>query len=157
MTFQQFKRIRTTLVSSILLLAIGPLGAQAKRPAQTARPQRLAESALIEQFSFVIKDFKMSHQSQDNNLNISVHYRYAAGILNADYPDFRWLEKDIETMLNNYPNETDCWELVNKQMTSMLLKKYRSLASVTIEIEVTPSSVVPFLRSSKVTRNGSSK
>ncbi|HSB29174.1 MAG TPA: hypothetical protein VLE19_15010 [Pyrinomonadaceae bacterium] len=99
----------------------------------------------------------MSHQSQDNNLNISVRYRYAAGISNTDYPDFRWLEKDIETMLNNYPNETDYWEIVNKQMTSMLLKKYRSLASVTIELEVSPSSVVPFLRSSKVTRNRSSK
>jgi hypothetical protein len=82
-----------------------------------------AESQLVEQFSFLIKDFQLNHQSEMNNLNISVRYRYAANISNVEYPDFRSLVKDIETFLNSYPNDNDYWEIVNKQLTSMLMKK----------------------------------
>lgn len=127
------------------------------KAATPVRQTQRAESQLVEEFSFAIKDLKVDHQAQLNNLNISVRYRYVANISKADYPDFRSLAKDIETLLNNYPNETDYWEIVNKQLTSMLLKKYASIASVTIEIEVSPSSLVPYSRSSTVTRARSRK
>ena len=112
---------------------------------------RMAGS-LVEEFSFLIKDFRMDHQGQANNLNISISYRYATNITKADYPDFRWLAKDVETLLSNYPNEDDYWEIVNKQITALLLKKYRGVVAVTCEIKVDPSSVVPYTRSSRVTR-----
>ncbi len=108
--------------------------------------------SLTEEFSFQIKDFKMDHQTQTNNLNISISYRYIANIQKPDYPDFRWLAKDIETLLNNYPNKDDYWEIVNKQITSMLLNKYAGITSVTCEIKVDPSSLIPYTRSSRVTR-----
>jgi hypothetical protein len=136
-------------VTLILLLIFVPLTPHSYAQQQRARA---SESQLVEEFSFAIKDFKMDHQSQMNNLNISVRYRYSANITKADYPDFRWLEKDIETSLTNYPNKADYWEIVNKQLTATLMKKYPSLTRVTIEIEVAPSSLVPFLRSSTVTR-----
>ena len=60
--------------------------------------------SLIEEFSFQIKDFKMDHQTQTNNLNISISYRYIANIQKPDYADFRWLAKDVETLLSKYPN-----------------------------------------------------
>ena len=108
--------------------------------------------SLVEEFSFVIKDFKMDHQTQTNNLNISISYRYIANIQKADYPDFRWLAKDVETLLSNYPNKDDYWEIVNKQITSLLLNKYPGITSVTCELKVDPSSLVPYTRSSRVTR-----
>ena len=108
--------------------------------------------SLTEEFSFQIKDFKMDHQTQTNNLNISISYRYIANIQKPDYPDFRWLAKDVETLLSKYPNKDDYWEIVNKQITSMLLNKYRGLTSVTCEIKVDPSSLIPYTRSSRVTR-----
>lgn len=106
----------------------------------------------VEEFSFLIKDFRMDHQGQSNNLNISISYRYVSNITKADYPDFRWLAKDVETLLSSYPNKDDYWEIVNKQITSLLLTKYKGLASVTCEIKVDPTSVVPYTRSSRVTR-----
>ena len=106
----------------------------------------------VEEFSFLIKDFRMDHQGQANNLNISISYRYIANITKADYPDFRWLAKDVETLLNNYPNKDDYWEIVNKQVTALLLKKYPALMSVTCEMKVDPSRLVPYARSSRVTR-----
>lgn len=108
--------------------------------------------SLTEEFSFQIKDFKMDHQTQTNNLNISISYRYIANIQKPDYPDFRWLAKDVETLLSNYPNKDDYWEIVNKQITSMLLNKYRGLTSVTCEIKVDQSSLIPYTRTSRVTR-----
>src|ERR1044072_9589335 len=111
--------------------------------------------SLVEEFSFLLKDFRMDHQGQANNLNISISYRYAANITKADYPDFRWLAKDVETFLNSYPNEDDYWEIVNKQITALLLKKYSGIVAVTCEIKVDPTSVVPYTRSSRVTRERS--
>lgn len=108
--------------------------------------------SLVEEFSFTIKDFKMDHQTQTNNLNISISYRYIANIQKSQYPDFRWLAKDVETLLANYPNKDDYWEIVNKQITQLLLNKYPGIMSVTCELKVDPSSLVPYTRTSRVTR-----
>lgn len=107
---------------------------------------------LVEEFSFSLQDFKIDHQGENNNLNISISYRYVANVTKSEYPDFRWLAKDVETLLTNYPNEDDYWEIVNKQVTALLLKKYPALISVTCELKVAPSRDVPYSRSSRVTR-----
>ena len=107
---------------------------------------------LIEEFSFALTDFKMTHQGDTSNLNISISYRYVAGITKAQYPDFRWLAKDVENLLSNYPNKDDYWEIVNKRITSLLLTKYPAITSVVCDIKVDPTSLVPYARSSRVTR-----
>lgn len=108
--------------------------------------------SLVEEFSFQIKDFRMDHQTQTNNLNISISYRYTANIQKSDYPDFRSLAKDVETLLSNYPNKDDYWEIVNKQITTLLLNKYPAVTRVTSDLKVDPSSLIPYARSSRVTR-----
>ena len=62
---------------------------------------------LVEEFSFVLKDFKIDHQGENNVLNISISFRYKPNITKSEYPDFSWLAKDVETLLSNYPNEDD--------------------------------------------------
>ena len=150
--------VSTSIKSATRLLVILTIVATAptvysQTPQRSSSP-RIAGS-LVEEFSFLLKDFRMDHQGQANNLNISISYRYAANITKADYPDFRWLAKDVETLLNNYPNEDDYWEIVNKQITALLLKKYPGIAAVTCEINVDPTNVVPYTRSSRVTRERS--
>ena len=107
----------------------------------------------VEEFSFLIKDFKINHQSEINNLNITVRYRYVNNISNAQYPDFTSIAKDIEEFLSHYPNEKDYWEILNKKLTLMVLEKYSSIVKVTSEMQVSPSSLDPYLRSSITTRN----
>ncbi|HEY0364956.1 MAG TPA: hypothetical protein VGC73_00705 [Pyrinomonadaceae bacterium] len=118
----------------------------------TVHQQQRRDASLIEEFSFLIKDFRMDHQTQTNNLNISISYRYIVNIRKSEYPDFRGLAKDVETLLANYPNKDDYWEIVNKQITALLLNKYPGLMSVTIDLKVDPSSLIPYTRSSRVTR-----
>ena len=139
----------------ILLLTIASVTMVQAQTSTARKAIPTASQKLSEEFSFTIKDFKINHQGETNTLNISISYRYVRNIANADYPDFRWLAKDVETLLSNYPNKTDYWEIVNKQITSLLLKKYPAVSSLTCELKVEPSQLVPYSRSSRVTRERS--
>ena len=122
---------------------------------QSSASEYKSLDSLTEEFSFLIQDFKMNHQSDINNLNIKVRYCYETGISDNKYPDFQLIVKDIQDFLENYPDEIGYWEIVNKKLTLMVLKKYPVLSSITSEIQVSPSRLVPYLRSSIVTRHRS--
>ena len=145
------KLVRNVVGIFVLSAAISPV-VYSQSPAPGKIGHVSPHSQLSEEFSFLIKDFKIDHQGEVNTLNISISYRYVANIAKSEYPDFRWLAKDVETLLTNYPNENDYWEIVNKQITSLLLGKYPSITSVTCELKVDPSPLVPYTRSSRVTR-----
>jgi len=128
------------------------------RPPVTKRNQKsgattVKSGVLVEQFSFLIKDFKIDHQGENNNLNITIWYRYKAHLSNAEYPDFMLIARDIETLLTNYSNEEDYWEIVNKKITLMVLEKNPAIAKITCQMQVSPSPKDPYLRSSIVTRD----
>lgn len=146
-------QLRRPLVILLLLAAsFSTVYAQPSFKNKTPIQQQRSSGTPVEEFSFTIKDFKMDHQTQSNNLNITISYRYMANIQKSDYPDFRWLAKDVESLLANYPNKDDYWEIVNKLVTSVLLSKYPGIVSVTSELKVDPSSLIPYTRSSRVTR-----
>lgn len=147
------KLVGAFLLSAASFTVVHSQSLAPKKVNQVVQLKQQRGGLLSEEFSFLIKDFKIDHQGETNTLNISISYRYVAGIANADYPDFRWLAKDVETLLGAYPNKTDYWEIVNKQVTSLLMKKYPALASVTCEMTVDPSGQVPYMRTSRVTRN----
>jgi len=136
--------IVTLTVCFAIRVESSPQGTRSKQPARNDTKQ-------VEEFSFVVKDLKVDHQG-GNTLNITMRYRYKANVLVSDYPDFRLVAKDIETFLTNYPNDADYWEIVNKKVTLLVLDKYSAIASVTSQIEVSPTTAVPYLRSSISTR-----
>src|SRR5258705_10494327 len=60
-------------------------------PSVTKRNQKQAATTvksgvLEEQFSFLIKEFKIDHQGENNNLNITIWYRYKPIVSNSQYP-----------------------------------------------------------------------
>ena len=133
-------------------------GSFQKRQSATRRNQKslaITEKSggLTEEFTFLIKDFKIEHQGEKNNLNITISYRYRAHLPTSEYPDFTVIAKDIETLLTNYPNEEDYWEIVNKKLTLMVMDKYPTIARITSQLQVSPSQNDPYLRSTITTRN----
>ncbi|MCA1636855.1 MAG: hypothetical protein LC768_00705 [Acidobacteria bacterium] len=112
-------------------------------------------NSLTEGFTFLIQDFKFNHQSELNNLNIKVQYTYKARIRESEYPDFTLILKDIQKFLQNYPDEEAYWEILNKKLTRMVLRKYPVLSSITSEMQVSPSAMIPYTRSTIVTRQRS--
>lgn len=142
---------RLLYVSLILACISSAVPAQLPKATQPAQHSK-AELGLREGFYFLMNDYKMEHQGEVNTLNLKLNYEYKTGIAAQEYPDFIPIRKDVDAFLREYPNETAFWEIVNKQLTAKLLEKYPALASITCELQVTPSSKYSFTRGSIVTR-----
>ena len=119
-----------------------------------------------ESWSFSIEDYAIEHQG-NAVIDITVSYDYVDGIGQNDpleYPEFRQIYNFIDNYLVNYPNETDFWEILNKNLVSTLLSKpiptefgieynlNEVVKSLTVVINVEPgSSEIDISRSSTVT------
>ncbi|XZO01900.1 MAG: hypothetical protein ACM65L_26100 [Microcoleus sp.] len=114
------------------------------------------DAQLTEKWNFTVPNYPINHQGL-NNLNIDVNYQYQNGIKNFQYPDFVPIYKTIDNLLVNYPNETDFWEVVNKNVTQKVLSENPSLSSVTVNLDVLPTNRLPYDRSSTVTRTQDGK
>jgi sugar lactone lactonase YvrE len=115
-----------------------------------------SDAKLSEKWNFAIANYPINHQGL-NNLNLDVNYKYQNGIQNFQYPDFVPIYKTIDNLLANYPNETDFWEIVNKNLTQKVLAENPALASVTVKLDVLPTNRLPYDRSSTVTRTQNGK
>jgi len=80
-----------------------------------------SDATLTEKWNFPIANYPINHQGL-NNLNLDVNYKYQDGILNFQYPDFVPIYKILDNLLVNYPNETDVWEIVNKNLTQKVIE-----------------------------------
>jgi hypothetical protein len=121
---------------------------------------------LNEDWSFAFQDYAVEHQGQ-SVIDLIVSYDYVEGIGVDDpfeYPEFLQIYNYIDTFLAAYPNETDFWEILNKNLVTELLSQpiptvfgfdyqlSEVLDSLTVAIEVQPgSSDIEVPRSSIVT------
>jgi hypothetical protein len=115
-----------------------------------------SDAKLTEKWNFTAANYPIAHQGL-NNLNLDVNYKYREGIQNFQYPDFVPIYKAIDSFLANYPNETDFWEIVNKNLTEKVLVENPALDSVTVKLDVLPTNRLPYDRSSTVTRTADGK
>jgi hypothetical protein len=109
---------------------------------------------LDESWKFRFDDYAIEHRG-NATINLNVSYDYIDGIGIEDpfeYPEFTQIYHYIDNYLKAYPNETDSWETLNKNLVSDLLTApipttfgfHYQLAdvldSLTVEIDVFPSS-----------------
>ncbi|HEY9296322.1 MAG TPA: hypothetical protein VIQ31_08120, partial [Phormidium sp.] len=109
-----------------------------------------------EKWTFSLDNYTIQHQGI-NNLNINVEYTFKDGITYSEYPDFVPIYQSVDQFLVNYPNETDFWEILNKNLTEKLLDENPVMESLTVDIDVLPSVSLPYQRSSTVTRDKQGK
>jgi sugar lactone lactonase YvrE len=115
-----------------------------------------SDAQLTQKWNFTLPNYPINHQGL-NNLNIDVNYKYKEGIQNYQYPDYVPIYKSIENFLVNYPNETDFWEIVNKNLTEKVLADNPTISSLTVNLDVLPTNRLPYERSSTVTRTQDGK
>ncbi|MEG4807753.1 NHL repeat-containing protein [Microcoleus sp. F8-D3] len=115
-----------------------------------------SDDRLTQKWNFTLANYPINHQGL-NNLNIDVNYKYRDGIQNYEYPDFVPIYKSIDNLLVNYPNETEFWEIVNKNLTEKVLADNPAISSVTVNLDVLPTNKLPYERSSTVTRTQDGK
>ena len=122
---------------------------------------------LDEIFSFQILDYAIEHQGE-SIIDLSVELDLIEGIGEEDsfeYPDFIPIRDYITDFLVEYPNESDFWEILNKNLVTSLLREPipttfgieynldEVLDAITVEIDVQPgSSGIDTPRSSTVTQ-----
>ncbi|ABG52413.1 hypothetical protein Tery_3307 [Trichodesmium erythraeum IMS101] len=86
-------------------------------------PETEVEVNLGENFSFELLDYEIEHQGQAV-IDIAVDMDYKEGIGQEnpfEYPDFIPIAQFIDNFLVTYPNETDFWEILNKNLIRTLL------------------------------------
>ena len=124
------------------------------------------EIDLFESWSFGFEDYAIEHQGQ-SQIDLTVSYDYVKGIGEEDpfeYPEFLQVYNHIDDFLTSYPNETDFWEILNKNLVTDLLSEpiptvfgfdyelAEVVDSLTIDLDVQPgSSDIDVPRSSTVT------
>ena len=118
-----------------------------------------------ENLSFQIEDYAIEHQGQAV-IDLWVDLDYKEGINNSEYPDFIPIQESVLNFLVEYPNETDFWEILNKNLVTELLTEPiptdngieynldEILDSLTVDIDIQPGSAdIPNSRSSMVVGN----
>lgn len=119
-------------------------------------------------FSFEISDYGLDHQGGAIvDILVDLEFREGIGVTSPfEYPEFVSIVNFIKDYLIKYPNETDFWEILNKNLAAALLTEtiptnfgveYHLadvVDTVTVDIQVQPgSSLVNFPRSSRVSQS----
>src|SRR4028118_1470938 len=100
---------------------------------RTSTVYRSRSGQLKEDGNFSLKDYAINHQGV-NKINIDIGYQYKPEITPNEYPDFRQVYNSVDNFLTKYPNETDFWEIVNKNLTQNILNENPTWAAIDINI-----------------------
>ena len=74
-----------------------------------------------ERFSFVIPDYEVEHQGV-STIDVTLDYQYRNGSSGYSNPyfEFHHVANFVENFFENYPNETDAWEVVHVALSNAL-------------------------------------
>ena len=99
---------------------------------------------------FTLENYSIRHQGI-NTLDISI--QYSSFLEKASLIFYKKsISKQVESLLKNYPNETDYWEIVNYYLTQKIIQQNPKLSSVTITLAVYPNQEYSYHRSTTVTQ-----
>ncbi|MGA0887886.1 MAG: DUF4114 domain-containing protein [bacterium] len=108
-----------------------------------------------ESFSFSISDYGLDHQGGAVvDILVDLDFKEGIGTINPfDYPEFVSIVEFIKKYLVDYPNETDFWEILNKNLTSALLTE---IIPTNFGVEYQLSEVVDTIKVDIQVESGSS-
>ncbi|VEP17893.1 conserved exported hypothetical protein [Hyella patelloides LEGE 07179] len=143
----------------------GSSGIETPRSTMAVATPQLEALALEETFSFQLLDYEIEHQGEAV-IDLAVDLDLKDGIGTEDpleYPDFVPIRDYITDFLVNYENETDFWEILNKNLVTSLISEPiptpfgieynldEVLDSITVDLDIqSGSSGIETPRSSRV-------
>ncbi|ANV90166.1 hypothetical protein [Picosynechococcus sp. PCC 8807] len=121
-------------LSVALLLFTSPMSAAIATPID---PCLLRE----ESFGFTIDDYAIEHQDWAI-LNIAVDFRYVdqPTAQRSNYINFVPLAAEIERFLREYPNETDYWEIMNRNLAESIFADHPQMSALKVKLDIAKSS-----------------
>ena len=147
------KRICLTLIAAIIIaVCISPVSAL-EHPviSKLGNINPLAKkSVMTEDFGFTVKAYPYRFQRRENVIDIDVTYRYKAGITKPEYPNFIGIQNEIKDYIQNYPDKYQYWEILNKDIATMLAENYPVLENIEVDLTIYPTTEFPIKRHSLV-------
>ncbi|MBE9112140.1 hypothetical protein IQ273_22300 [Nodosilinea sp. LEGE 07298] len=94
------------------------------------------------------------NQGMLNQVNIQLDYVIGDG---SEYPSRRELLSTAVAAIDQYPDQNQYWEVLNRSTTQALIQKYPNIQYLSLSLEVSPRPTIPYTCTSTVTRwrNGS--
>ncbi len=128
---------------AILAITLGLAVLPAMLAQETPTTPDLTPYAFTEVLEMSIERIGVDYQGpQVIDLNVSVTFR--PGMVQADYPDFEVLYRDLLRWIEAYPTKTDYWETLNKALCAQVLENYPTIAIATLEIVVYPTRTLTY-------------
>jgi hypothetical protein len=147
--------VAVIVIANSTAVFASPLASEFKPWIDPAPKQLLApiqNQPVAREQSFAVTREPVHHAGQKNTLNIFVRYTLKPEILESSPPDFRKFFKRIQQILSNYPNENDYWEVVNRNLTHIIIRENPELASLAVTLEVMPRQRLPYISTTTVSR-----
>ena len=113
-----------------------------------ATPMSMAIAATPEQcqlreesFGFTIDDYAIEHQDWAI-LDIAVDFRYVdqPTAQRSNYINFVPLAAEIERFLREYPNETDYWEIMNRNLAESIFADHPQMSALKVKLDIAKNS-----------------
>lgn len=113
----------------------------------------LSSSAVAQEFNEQSYDTQDQVQLFRQGMDSQVRFAFSYSIKdNFATLDRHVLAQTIATLLVDYPDAYDYWEIVNLSITQDLLAMYPQLDHITLDLEMMPREVIPHYCVSTVTR-----
>lgn len=103
-----------------------------------------------ESYGVEINSISMKLDKQQHDVRIAASWDFKLNPNEKDYIDSNLVVNDIKKFLINYPNSNDYWEVINHKLGLYLLKQYPQLATISITIQIPPSTSDAYPHYSKV-------
>lgn len=105
------------------------------------------DSNAIELAAVLMKDLKICHQLEWRNLSISLEYESE---LHGKSLNVSLVKEYVRQFLNEYPNETDFWEIMNGHLVRALLQEFPDMQKLKSVLSLKPDRTLSFPRESTV-------
>ena len=99
---------------------------------------------LNEYYSVEIKKLTATLDSGPHELTINVTWNFKTNPSASDYIDSNIIISDIKKFLTEYPSKSDFFEVVNHNLTSFLINKFKGLHGITVKINVPATKLDPY-------------
>ncbi len=110
-----------------------------------ASTSSFAASVNLDEFYNVeIKHLTATVDSVPHEMNISVTWNYKLNPTPADYIDSNLVISEVKKFLTEYPNKSDFFEVVNHNLTSHMMDKFKQLHGINIKISVPAIKADPY-------------
>jgi hypothetical protein len=95
---------------------------------------------------FNIRQIRIHHQGTWRTLNLKIWYLFEA--CEQQIPPNHLVKKAVQQFVIKYPNSSDFWEVMNKNLVRFLIEKFPKISTLEVEIAVAPDEMFPTQRRS---------